>query len=65
MLQGPLSQHMGGGDDAAKSNIDHEALAQGHVNVIAGACMAIGIKVNLSSSIRRAQICCCSLILPL
>lgn len=56
---------MGGGDDAAKSNIDHEALAQGHVNVIAGACMAIGIKVNLSSSIRRAQICCCSLILPL
>ncbi len=40
---------MGGVDLAAKGNIDHEALAQGHVNVIAGACMAIGIKVSLTA----------------
>lgn len=39
---------MGGGTPAAKGDVDHEALAQGHVNVIAGACMAIGIKVTSS-----------------
>ena len=49
--QGPLSQHMGRGDTEGTSgcNVDHEALAQGHVNVITGACMAIGVKVISAS----------------
>ena len=51
MSQGPLTQHMGSGDSEAGRGceVDHEALAQGHVNVITGACMAIGIKVACSA----------------
>lgn len=48
VLQGPVTQHLNRGEEDAKigRDIDHEALAQGHVNVITGACMAIGIKVS-------------------
>ena len=46
---------MGAGDLAAKGNIDHEALAQGHVNVIAGACIAIGIKVSFSAYFKELR----------
>ena len=43
-----MTQHLGKGEEGAKGGraIDHEALAHAHVNVIAGACMAIGLKVN-------------------
>ena len=41
-------QHLGKGEEDAKGGraVDHEALAQAHVNVITGACMAIGLKVT-------------------
>ena len=48
MAQGPVREYMKGGDVDAKGgcSVDHEALAQAHVNVITGACMAIGIKAS-------------------
>ena len=48
VLQGPVTQHLNRGEEDAKigRDVDHEALAQAHVNVITGACMAIGIKVR-------------------
>jgi hypothetical protein len=43
-----VKQHLGKGEEDAKGGgpIDHEALAHAHVNVIAGACMAIALKVS-------------------
>ena len=43
-----MTHHLGKGEEGAKGGraIDREALAHAHVTVIAGACMAIGLKVN-------------------
>ena len=48
-MQGDVKQHMGKAAEEASAKpgareVDHEALAQAHVNAITGACMAIGIK---------------------
>jgi anaphase-promoting complex subunit 1 len=48
--QGPINLYMGGAEETAILNeaaghkVDVEALAQAHVNAVAGACLAMGIK---------------------
>ena len=45
-MQGPLSRYTGEGEAAGKEapEADLEALAAAHVNGVAGACLAIGIR---------------------